>query len=82
MSYILEFTESDIETIGFVGHRYCWSDSLRHMAEGENEISECEAWEINEAFQNDTEGGHSYFPMLSHSSDLCAKLVQFMDSIV
>lgn len=80
--YKLNLTESDIETIDFVGHRYNWSESLRDMEQGENEIPEHEAWEIRDMFDLDTEGGHSYFPMLDHSSELCAKLIQFMDEIV
>ncbi len=80
--YTLTLTQSEIETIAFVGHRYGWSDSLRDMSEGENKIPEHEAWSIRDMFDSDTEGGHSYFPMLSHSSELCSKLIQFMDEIV
>ena len=80
--YKLNLTAEDCETIAFVGNRYCWSDSLYYLNEGENEILEHEAWEIKEAFDEDTEGGHSMFPMLDHSSELCEKLLKFYEEIV
>jgi len=63
--YKLDLTENDIKTISFVGHRYAWSDALKNMQQGANEIPEHEAWEITRAFEDDTEGGHSPFPMLA-----------------
>ncbi len=89
--YTLTLDEQDRETISFVGHRYCWSEKLSRMSyfgdEKENgfvvfSFPENIAWEIKEAFENDTEGGHSFFPMLDHRSDLARKLFAFMDSIV
>ncbi len=80
--YTLTLTEEDISTIGFVGGRYDWSEAISSLVEGENEIPEYEAWEINDAFNRDTEGGHSFFPMLNHQSELAGKLFAFMEEIV
>ena len=80
--YTLHLTEEDITTIAFVGYRYGWSEVLSSLGEGENEIPEHEAWEIISAFEQDTEGGHSFFPMLNHRSELAGKLFLFMETIV
>ena len=80
--YTLHLTEEDISTIAFVGHRYGWSDTLSSLGEGKNEIPERKAWDIISAFNEDTEGGHSFFPMLNHQSDLARKLFHFMEEIV
>lgn len=45
-------------------------------------IPEYLAWELAEAFEADTEGGHSPFPMLDPRSELYAKLTRFWDSII
>lgn len=74
--YKLHLTETEMNDIAFVGYRYCWSNALLdHCIEGENEIPEHIAWELREAFEADTEGGHSFFPMLDSRSELCEKLV-------
>ena len=80
--YTLTLTAENIDTIGFVGSRYAWSDALKTMEVGVNEIAEHEAWDIEESFHSDTEGGHSFFPMLDHQSDLAEKLFTFLDAIV
>lgn len=82
MAYTLELTAQDVTTIAFVGGRYNWSDALTGLETGTNEIAEPEAWEILEAFESDTEGGHDPFPMLDTSSDLCTKLYNLWESIV
>ncbi len=83
MSYRLELTESDMSDIWFIGHRYGWSDSLvKYCHVGINEIPEHVAWEISNAIESDTEGGHSYFPMLDGRSELAEKLYKFIESIV
>lgn len=82
MTYKLNLTHDDIQTIAFVGHRYCWSEALWHLDDGEHDISELEAWAIREAFEADTEGGHSPFPMLDPRSELADKLYRLWDSIV
>lgn len=82
MAYKLTLTDSDFDTIAFVGDRYCWSAALLRLANiGENDIPEPDAWDIRDAFEADTEGGHSPFPMLG-ASDLRDKLVSFWDGIV
>ena len=81
MAYTLDLTHDDINTIAFVGARYCWSDVIP-LIEGPQEIVEHEAWEMIEAFDRDTEGGHSMFPMLDHNSDLADKLIHFYGSVV
>lgn len=82
--YTLELTAQDLDTIGFVGHRYGWSDALCKacLEVGHNEIPEHVAWELQEAFESDCEGGHSSFPMLDPASKLCRKLTSFWVSIV
>ena len=84
MSYTLILTEDDIETIAFVGHRYCWSDQLLSIGveAGENTISEPDAWLFSEAMDADMDGGHSGFPMLDPRSELIDKLIQFWQDIV
>lgn len=83
MTYRLDLTQSDIDTASFVGNRYDWSLALlRLCSEGENELAEHEAWELFEAFQKDTDGGHNFFPMLDPRSDLSGKLYRLMDKIV
>lgn len=78
MTYQLELTEDDLDTIAFVGGRYYWSDSLRHLGVGINEIEERDAWEIIEAFEEDD----FLFPMLDPHSDLAEKLLDFWQSVV
>lgn len=81
--YQLELNDDDIGTIHFVGNRYCWSDALMSIChEGINEIPEHKAWKLSEAFEKDTEGNHSMFPMLDPHSNLARKLYAFFDSIV
>ena len=86
--YRIELTRDDLKTIQFVGGRYAWSEA-RSSAAGEEddgtatvELEEHEAWDMAEAFKSDTEGGHSYFPLLDIGSDLATKLFAFLDSIV
>ena len=81
MAYTLTLTNDDIRTISFVGGRYAWSDALRGMDTGTHELTEPEAWELSEAFESDTEGGHSPFPMLG-PIDLRDKLNRLWESIV
>lgn len=80
--YTLTLTKEEADDIHFVGHRYCWSNALSWVAEGENEFTEAEAWEVRDAFDADTEGGHSMFPMLDSRSELCKKLLKFYEEIV
>ena len=81
--YKLELTAEDMETIQFVGHRYSWSQTLiDNCVEGTNNIPEHVAWEIAEECFNDTKGGHSFFPMLDHASELAGNLFDFLDGII
>jgi len=80
--YTLALTSADLKTIAFVGGRYFWSESLSSLGLGWNKVPEHEAWEIVSHFTEDTEGGHSFFPMLSHTSSLAGKLFTFMEEIV
>jgi hypothetical protein len=81
MTYRLTLTEQEIETIAFVGNRYCWAEALAGLDVGENILAEHEAWRIVDAFDADTEGGHSYFPMLDPRSALADKLVKLIGEI-
>ena len=88
-AYKIELTAEDIDTLNFVGGRYAWSDALLRLGpcveEGETytvlELSEAEAWTLQEAFESDTEGGHRMFPMLADCS-LRERLIEFYNSIV
>lgn len=80
--YTLDLTQGDVDTIGFVGYRYGWSSVLGKYDAGIHEIPEHEAWEIQEAFDGDMEGGHNAFPMLDPRSDLVGKLATFYQAIV
>lgn len=80
--YLLSLTADDVHTIAFVGERYGWSTALLGLDEGENLLREHEAWEIARQCEEDTEGGHSLFPMLDPSSELAGKLFTFLDGIV
>ena len=82
MTYRISLSEEDVETIAFVGDRYAWSESIRALEVGVNELTEAEAWTIRDAIEADMEGGHSPFPMLDHRSHLCEKLTVFWNSIV
>ena len=82
MAYTLILTEKDTDTIAFVGGRYGWSTALLHLNAGVNEIPEHAAWEICRQIEEDTEGGHSYFPMLDHRSELADKLIEFINRVV
>ena len=81
-AYVLTLTDEDVAVVGFVGGRYAWSEALLSLEVGENHLSESEAWELVEAFESDTEGGHPPFPMLDPECELWAKLRSFWFSIV
>ena len=85
--YTLKLTEEDWQAIRWVGGRYCWSEALLRLgATQEDECSqaytESEAWELIEAFDADTEGGHSYFPCLDPLCDLYSRLLTFRGAVV
>jgi hypothetical protein len=80
--YRLWLDDDDVQTIFFVGDRYCWSAALGALEAGDNELTEVEAWEIVDAFERDTEGGHAPFPMLDQRSNLCVRLQRLWDSVV
>lgn len=84
MAYKLILTEADVKTIRHIGWTaYSWSAALYGFEAGEHVIPEHEAWELREAFEADTEGGHAYFPCLDHkTSGLATRLFRFMNSIV
>ena len=95
MAYTLTLTKADRDAIAFVGHRYAWSNALGHLYarsawEGDSDsdepitytMPEHVAWELAEAFEQDTEGGHSYFPMLDGRSELAEKLYALISAIV
>lgn len=83
--YILTIDTDGADAIAFSGYRYQWSatlESLGYATEGTHEIPEHEAWELSEAFEADTEGGHSYFPLLAHDSTLAENLFSLIEEIV
>lgn len=81
MAYKLTLTANDVTTIAFVGDRYCWSEALSDLEEGENTLTEAEAWEIQDSIEADTDGGHSPYPMLA-VGDLMDKLDTLCQEIV
>jgi hypothetical protein len=88
-AYQLILTAEEASAVEFVGRRYDWSAALCAMLyyddDGEPEpikLAEHEAWTLSEAFERDTEGGHSFFPMLDGRSTLAGKLHAFRESIV
>jgi len=82
--YTLNLTESDINTICFVGNRYGWSLALlyAHVGIGKNVLTESEAWEIKKGIDEDMKGNHGAFPMLDSRSELAEKLTILYESIV
>ena len=82
--YSLSLTEEDIRTLEHVGDRYHWSQALWDMSgtPGVHYYTEAQAWELAEAFHDDTVGDHDPFPMLNGRSPLARKLQAFWDSIV
>lgn len=78
----LELHPEDVLTISFVGPRYAWSEALLRFDCGVHELAEHEAWQIAEAFDRDTHGGHAMFPLLDPRSDLFARLLAFREAIV
>lgn len=80
--YRLTLTVEDVDTIAFVGTRYGWSTALLGLDKGTNVLRESEAWAIAEQMEEDTEGGHSLFPMLDGTSELAEKLAAFLDSVI
>jgi hypothetical protein len=81
MTYRLTLTEQDVATIHFVGNSYCWSEALSRFDAGEHVLPEHVAWRLVDAFEADTEGGHSYFPMLDPRSPLADKLAKLIGDI-
>lgn len=83
--YTLEIDASGASAIQFVGGRYAWADrllALGYASEGTHTLQEWEAWELAEAFESDTEGGHSPFPVLSPHCTLYENLSRLWESIV
>jgi len=79
--YRLEPTAEDVLTIAFAGARYAWSKALVGFAEGVHELGQADAWHIAEAFDADTVGGHTMFPLLAPGSEVFAKLSAFREDI-
>lgn len=81
--HTLHLTKSDMATLLWVNNRYAWSEALLTIAhQGHNKISEPNAWALQDAFQADTAGDHSFFPCLDQGSSLASKLHKFMEKIV
>ena len=86
MCYTLTIDADGADAIAFSGYRYCWSKALERLLggdlEGTHELAEHEAWELNDAFEKDLEGDHSYFPLLAHDSVLAENLFSLIEEIV
>lgn len=81
MAYTITLTEEDTKTIDFIGSRYLWSEACSVLDVGVNELTESEAWELSEAINEDLEDHRGMLPLLSPSSSLYTKLIDFIDSI-
>lgn len=80
--YTLELSYEDLLTIQFVGNRCDWSSALLKLCKtGANNIRESQAWELKEAFEADTDGGHRMFPLLNPDSDLYEKLMNLYEEM-
>lgn len=84
-TYTLKLTEKESSTVRWVGGRYCWSDALLgylECAESE-EGAQLTLEDVNylrEQFEEDTEGGHDFFPCLLPGSSLYLKLCELYRS--
>lgn len=80
--YKLSLNKYEWRTLKTVGHRYSWSSTLlKYCVEGENKLTEEQAWSIKLAFQADSQGKHGMFPMLSPGSYLRTKLLDFYQGV-
>ena len=79
----LNITGKDLDTICWVGDRYCWSTALGKVffEEGDQEITLEDATELVSEFRLDMEGGHQAFPCLQRGSSLHIKLIQIIDFV-
>ena len=79
----LDITSKDLDTIYWVGDRYCWSTVLgKHFfEEGPQQITLEDATDMVEDFKLDMEGGHQAFPCLQRGSSLHRKLIQIVDFV-
>jgi|APFre7841882654_1041346.scaffolds.fasta_scaffold02202_2 hypothetical protein len=84
-AYTLELTKGESDAIFWHGNRYCFTDLLcKHLhlkTEDENgpwvaELTEAEAWELKEAWNDD--GGS----LACGSNELIHKIDQFMEKII
>jgi len=84
MAYTLHLTAADVNAIAFVGSRYGWSSALGNLTEGDNHLSEAQAWDIVDGVNSDMEGGHDPFPLMDwyDSDGLCDKVSALIDSVV
>jgi len=84
MAYTLHLTAADVNAIAFVGSRYGWSSALGNLTEGDNHLSEAQAWDIRDGVYSDMEGGHDAFPMLDTtiSGGLCDKVLALVNRVV
>lgn len=83
--YTLELTARDWRDIQIVGDRYAWSAALLEHYDTDEAgeplvivLAEHEAWELNEAIEDDD----AWCPMLDRYSDLAEKLISFQCEII
>jgi hypothetical protein len=77
--YTLKLREHEASTVRWVGGRYCWSDALLSYldyAESDEgvELTQEDLDYLKSQFDEDTVGGHDYFPCLNPGSSLYRKL--------
>lgn len=92
--YHLTLSSGERRAIDFVGNRYPSGDQLRDVlmdcipsdADWSEDgditfnIPEHMAWEINDLYEEESEGGHSGYPMFD--DELMEKMHEFIDHIV
>jgi len=80
----LSLSQSEMDTIYFVGNRYGWSLSLLpYIEEGDDglgylELDQYAILDIREGIDSDMEGGHNAFPLLAQGT-LMDKLIDIYE---
>jgi hypothetical protein len=82
MAYTLTLTSDDIDAILFSGDRYGWSSCLNdlNVEEGDNNLAEHEAWDLQAYLEEDTENFRTSIPLAAPCLE--RKLLEFCNKIV
>lgn len=81
-TYTLYLSAPELEALQWIGNRYSWSDALLMLTSEEEDGTimacgtESDWWEVREAVEMDTIGGHSPYPCASDA--LATKVEDFL----